>query len=428
MAKGYTGCIDIERLNNSITTLSSISDCVKQVDLITNFLDFESYLKDVNLEHGNFSTNHKNSLDLIIDELENVRKGLDNLTTSLKTTVSSFSSVENIGKDEISKISDLYSDTTASLNIKELISQDFNIKISDNISLFQTNVDDSIKGFMIKNNFNDYPKEFSSLDDWQTSLEEKYANMNLPEEERLDLINQDMSIWRQEQTGSLVAKTASSSYAEQQTNIADLRDSYMFKYNLSREDATDLANLKEEYNSIKNSANYHLSMLEDITNNINKIEKRVGISLSEIKPNSIATAVTPPADNNITTIPAPASNDNVTTIPTPTYPTEETQVQQEPINTVPIGLGIAAAGISGAVGTVLVDSYNDKRKDPTIEDYNDPEEDFNLNSEAEEDTRDLSYPPQPEIESTPYYASRNNSSVQAKFYDEELPSYYREED
>jgi len=425
MAKGYTGCIDIERLNNSITTLSSISDCVKQVDLTTNFLDFESYLKDANLEHGNFSTNHKNSLELIMDELENVKKELDKLTTSLKTTVNSFSSPENLGKDEISKISDLYGDTTASINIKELLNKDYNIKISDNISLFQTNVDDSIKGFMIKNNFNDYPKEFSSLDEWQTSLEEKYANMNIPEEEKLDLINQDMSVWRQEQTGSLVAKSASSSFAEQQTNIADLRDRYMFKYNLSREDATNLANLKEEYNSIKNSANYQPSTLEDIANNINKIEKRVGINLSEIKPGSMATAAT---DNNITTIPTPTSNDNITTIPVPTYPPEEAPVQTEPINTVPIGLGIAATGISGAVGAVLVDSYNDKKKEPTIEDYKDPEEEFDLDLEPEEETRDLSYPPQLEPDPTPYYASRNNSALQAKFYDEELPSYYREEE
>lgn len=415
MAKGYTGCIDIERLNSSITTLSSISDCLKTVDLTTNFLDFESYLKDANLEHGNFSTNHRNSLDLIMDELENVEKELDNLTTSLKTIVTSFSSVENIGKDDIDKISNLYSDTTSSLNIKELLSKDYNIKMSDNISLFQTNVDDSIKGFMIKNNFNDYPKEFPSLDAWQTALEEKYAHLNLSEEEELDLINQDMSIWRQKQTGSLVARTASSSYAEHQTNISDLRDSYMFKYNISKEDATNLASLKEKYNTLKASTEYQPNILENIMKNINELEKKIGINLSEIKPNSMATSLSQTTDPNITVIPAPTSQ------------AEEPQVQPEPINTVPIGLGIAAAGISGAVGAVLVDSYNDKHKAPVIEEYRDPDDELNLEDEEEEPI-DMRYPAPKVPDSTPYYASRNNSSVQAKFYDEELPSFYDEED
>ena len=91
---------------------------------------------------------------------------------------------------------------------------------------------------------------------------------------------------------------------------------------------------------------------------------------------------------------------------------------KEPINTVPIGLGIAAAGIAGSVGAVAVDSMMPIEKKEVIPEYEEtvveerqkpvekePEEEY-LASETKFD------------DVTPYHASRNKE-VLDKFYDEE---------
>lgn len=89
-----------------------------------------------------------------------------------------------------------------------------------------------------------------------------------------------------------------------------------------------------------------------------------------------------PEENQVSSIPLPDEN-NVTTIPTP-----EPVVEQEPIDTLPIGIAIGATGIAGSIGAVIVDDiYTKKEKEERrksrkgiyVEDY---EEDNLLESDG----------------------------------------------
>ena len=53
MSKGYTGCIDLERISNSLETLSSIESCINNTDLTQYIEDIEKTITDTNFEHGN---------------------------------------------------------------------------------------------------------------------------------------------------------------------------------------------------------------------------------------------------------------------------------------------------------------------------------------------------------------------------------------
>lgn len=118
-----------------------------------------------------------------------------------------------------------------------------------------------------------------------------------------------------------------------------------------------------------------------------------------------------------------ADEKTVTKIPEPTTDAELTQesANQGSINTVPIGLGIGAAGIAGSVGMVAADSLGllEGKEDP-IPNYRESEEyvekvdkDENLEFEdsfvAHEEKFD---------DVTPYHAERDKDVID-KFYDDE---------
>ena len=94
-------------------------------------------------------------------------------------------------------------------------------------------------------------------------------------------------------------------------------------------------------------------------------------------------------------------------------PTVE-QTESKEINTVPIGIGIAAAGMAASAGAVVLDSlnYNNKSKDLEFEDYQSDEivenkyEEPDANKTIEFD------------EVSPYHAERNREVI-SKFYNED---------
>lgn len=111
---------------------------------------------------------------------------------------------------------------------------------------------------------------------------------------------------------------------------------------------------------------------------------------------------------------------NITTIPPVETPKQEV-VQEQPYSTVPIGLGIAATGISAAAGTVLVDSMYEgtspRPKKFEIENYND-EDSYDENDEEEDTIKAEPYPKKVEEYIPPYHAARVQPSDNI-FYDYE---------
>ncbi len=412
MAQGYTGCIDLERISNSLDTLTSVENCINNTDLTTYFEDIENLITNTNLEHGNCITSYKDSINKLYEKLEITKKEITNLKDALNTTLERFSNVEEVSSNDIKDLSNIYKGTNSSNKINSLLSKNNTINISNNINDFNNNLDDSIKDYMVNNNASDYPTNYSSVDEWKNTLLKKYDNLNLSNTEKENLVSRDMSVWRQEQTGSKVSSLASSN-AEK---VQNLSDRYMARYNMNREDANTVASLREELNAVKES-NVGQNAMNSISDRLSVIENKYNINLRKSITQNMSSSTIPPVTEQ------PAKNT------TSSY------------NTVPIGLGIAAAGITGALGAVIIDDKKYKESKKRRMYYDDRNSDDDLKLEGTYDTsnnisqresfasKNSNFDKQnlKEIADTPYHASRDRNSMN-KFYDEEDDFFYRSDD
>ena len=362
MANGYTCCIDYERLNVAANKLESIDDCLNSRDFSSTFADIEDELKNINFEHNNCLT-YKDDISTILSRIVDIRKSINDLSISLKNTITTFSNDEELDKNDLRKLSSYYSNTTSNEVIEDILKTSPEIRISNSIKLFENNIDESIKDYVSNNTLTDYPSKYNSLSEWYQDLHNKYDNYHIEEYEKEDFIDKDMAIWRQEQTGSRVTSVVTSDYAEYQLN----------------QNNNDVAYRKVDVNSL--------------TNDITKI---------------------PPVEQT-------------------TQQEVETKTSSH-INTVPIGLGIAAAGISGSIGAIILDSMNDK-KNPinTKANFNELEDYKGLDAETEEKPKkkkeeelkeivEIKEEKQKEEMPHPYHAVRNKE-VLNKFRDDDEKLY-----
>ncbi len=413
MAQGYTGCIDLERISNSLDTLTSVENCINNTDLTTYFEDIENLITTTNLEHGNCITSYKDSINELYEKLESTKKQITNLKDALNSTLERFSNVEEVSSNDIKDLSNIYKGTNSSNKINSLLSKNNTINISNNINDFNNNLDDSIKDYMVSNTTNEYPTNYSSQDEWKSTLLKKYDNLNLTNTEKEDLVSRDMSVWRQEQTGSKVSSLASSNVEK----VQNLSDRYMARYNMNREDANTVATLREELNAVKES-NVGQNAINSISDRLSVIENKYNINLRKSMAQSMSSSTVPPVTQQ---------------------PTETTSSSY---NTVPIGLGIAAAGITGALGAVIIDDKKYKENKKRKMYYDDRNSDDDIQLEGTYDTSNninqresfasensiIDKQNLKEIEdNTPYHASRDRNSIN-KFYDEEDDFFYRSDD
>lgn len=406
MSKGYTGCIDLERISNSLETLSSIESCINNTDLTQYIEDIEKTINDTNFEHGNCIINYKDSIDSIYKTLETTKKEITNLKDSLNLTLEKFSNIEEIKDTDIKDLTNFYKDTSASQNINHLLNKNINLKISNNILEFNNNIDDSIKNFMVKTNLSDYPANYKSKEEWQQDLFNKYENSNISQVEKEQLVEKDMSIWRQERTGSKVTSIATSEVAERESNINNLASRYMNKYNMDKNDADVLARLKDEFNQAKLSHGT-VSEFNSISDRLSVIENKYNINLRKSIVNSVDNAI---------------SNGT-----------------SDSYNTIPIGLGIAAAGISGSVGAVIVDGNSHKKhrytKNGNYEDNSDElnlEGDYVSNDIPQDTLANSTNTSLPDFDMNNnynkiYHANRNKEDLN-KFYDDTDDFFYKDDD
>ena len=377
MAGGYTCCIDMERLNESIETLSSIDTCLSNKDFSSIFIDVEKKLKNINFEHNNCITDYKEDLDNIITNIDKVREGIYRLSDSLTKTVTGFNEVEDLNDNDLKELANLYDNTSTKNNISKLLTS--NIKISNNITSFQNNIDDSIKDFLGNSNLSDYPENYSSLDAWKEDLSNKYKDFNITDIEKEDLVEKDMAIWRQEQTASKVTSLATSDYAEKESNINITKDEYTNEYGMSEQQAKELATIKENSYIDFRKANTNIA---DVT--------RI-----------------PPVDT--------------------TTETQQTTSNSSSVSPSAIGLGIAATGISGAVGAIILDSMNTpsrkkvKKVDPEDDIFVEDDEETPKKYDNYEIDNNMMKQPEPvmnnkkEEPSVPYHALRSKVELN-KFY------------
>ena len=218
MARGYTCCIDYDKLVVSANKLESIDDYLSNKDFSTIFTDIEDELKNVNFEHNN-CLSYKDNISDILSRILDIRKNVSELSLSLKNTISNFNETEEYDSNGIRKLSDYYDNTTARDLIHDSLKGNTNIKVAYSTKILEGNIDESIKEYVSNNSLTDYPSEYNSLGEWYEKLYNKYDKYHIEEYEKQDFIDRDMAIWRQEQTGSKVTSVATSDYAEYQFTI-----------------------------------------------------------------------------------------------------------------------------------------------------------------------------------------------------------------
>ena len=379
MASGYTCCIDLERLNNTIETLSSLGGCLETRDLSGIFIDMENRFKDINFEHNNCISDYKEEMDSIIRSLRIVEKKVLELEEALRKTVADYSNIDELKEEDLKDIAKLY------VTEKEMNFMKGPIQISQSIDLYKENMDDMISDFMIENSLTDYPEEYSSMEEWAYSLEEKYKDLEY--HDMIMAMDKEMATWRQERTGSTVASLATSDFADEQSNLNLWKKEYQVKYGATPEEAEHLAQLRIKYEANQDSA---LKGIDVIKQQLENTGKNI---VKELESEPQTTVIPPPSP-------------------------QETESHE--INTVPIGLGIAAAGITGSIGAVIVSEQN-RKKNFKLDEYKESYEE-----EYQPESISNTYDRKPEIsDPVPYEALNRDKQKLNKFYEE---SYLFEED
>lgn len=218
-------------------------------------------------------------------------------------------------------------------------------------------------------------------------------------------------------------------------NIDKLRSSSENLNSLSNK--LDSFDLQKEFSEIEKAIkkiNFeHGNCLENYKNDLSLLEEKYEEVKTNIKKitNSLVTTV-----EQFSVEDKKSSNQfdlknlstNLTQIPKVEPEQEVVKAEQTTtINTIPIGLGIAATGISASVGAIVADALKDKKKKNIIEEYNPSE------GSKDEPIREQSTKEENKLldnafdDYSPYHASRNSNSID-KFYGTNITEYYEDEE
>ena len=116
------GYIDLEKLSNSIETLSIMENIVNYMDLAENFEEIEKLCKKVNFEHAN-CIKYKELLEIIYEDIDNVKRKVNELIEALKRTIQTYSKVESITGKDIQTLAEIYQETPASAKLIQQLDQ-----------------------------------------------------------------------------------------------------------------------------------------------------------------------------------------------------------------------------------------------------------------------------------------------------------------
>ena len=97
----YTNNINLEIIKDATETISSINNCLSNVDITSYFIDIDNDLKKINFEHGNCVTKYKENINTILEKIEELKKELNELQYSLQSSCDNFTSIEKNQDSEI---------------------------------------------------------------------------------------------------------------------------------------------------------------------------------------------------------------------------------------------------------------------------------------------------------------------------------------
>ena len=157
---------------------------------------------------------------------------------------------------------------------------------------------------------------------------------------------------------------------------------------------------------------------EDVKSNLKKLQNSLQVTVEQFASKE--------ENKNSFQIDLKSMSTNLTQIPKvePEQEIVEQQQQTQTINTIPIGLGIATAGIAGSVGAVVLDSIKDKKRD-NLEEYHPTEIREKISEEEDNKTAEIAVSNFEDI--SPYHASKNGQEMN-KFYGSNITEFYEDED
>lgn len=127
------GNIDLERISNSVETLSSIENLVNLVSLDDNFEDIEKCFRQINFEHAN-CLSYKEPITQIYSDLEHIKRKINELSEALRRTKANYTTISSFSEKEIKEFTQIYKSTPASEDLSKLVGGDA-VKVGTNFSV-----------------------------------------------------------------------------------------------------------------------------------------------------------------------------------------------------------------------------------------------------------------------------------------------------
>ena len=164
--KGYTCCIDLHELGNTIEVIDSVENCIFNNNLANNFSDIENDIKKESFEHGNCFLSFTNTFKDLENELNNVEKELFQLNYALQKTIIICRQSDNLKANDLKELSEHYGDYAAK-NTGENLYMNPSIIIADNKYDFEKEINPFVRAltdFKVEDNsLPDTIKDFNQL-------------------------------------------------------------------------------------------------------------------------------------------------------------------------------------------------------------------------------------------------------------------------
>ena len=124
------GHVDLERISNSIETLSSVENIVNLVNLEDNFEDIEKCFRQINFEHAN-CLSYKEPLDVIYQDLNTIKRKVNDLSDALRRTKNNYTTISTFTDKDIKEFSEIFKNTPSSEELSKLVGTKNTFKITD---------------------------------------------------------------------------------------------------------------------------------------------------------------------------------------------------------------------------------------------------------------------------------------------------------
>lgn len=124
------GHIDLEKISESINTLSSIENIVNIVDLSDYFEEIEKSFRQINFEHSN-CIKYKDTFSNIYSKLETIKRKTNELVEALRRTKLNYTKINSFTDKDIKEFMEIYKATPASETLSKLVGTNNTFKLSD---------------------------------------------------------------------------------------------------------------------------------------------------------------------------------------------------------------------------------------------------------------------------------------------------------